>query len=111
MFKQAFLAAVLLLAPSVATTTFAAAVPAAPVPASAPATGAVASTPTPAININTADAATLARELKGIGEVKARAIVEYREAQGPFEQVEDLLEVQGIGTGLLESNRSRLSVN
>lgn len=63
------------------------------------------------VNINTADMATLARELSGIGEVKARAIVEYRDAQGPFDQVDDLLEVQGIGTGLLERNRQRIRVN
>ncbi len=113
MLKQVFLAAALLLSPYAITTALAAepaAAPAAVKPAAVQAVGAGASA-VAAININTADAATLARELKGIGEVKARAIVEYREAQGPFDKVDDLLEVQGIGAKLLESNRARLSVN
>ncbi len=36
------------------------------------------------VNLNTADAATLARELDGIGPAKAQAIVEYRQKNGPF---------------------------
>ena len=63
------------------------------------------------INLNTADAATLKRELNGIGEVKARAIVEYREANGPFAAVEELLEVKGIGEATLAKNRDKLSVD
>lgn len=63
------------------------------------------------VNLNTADAATLARELDGIGEAKARAIVEYRQKNGPFRRVEDLALVQGIGTRTLEMNRSRLRVD
>lgn len=63
------------------------------------------------VNLNTADAATLARELDGIGEAKARAIVEYRQKNGPFRRVEDLSLVQGIGTRTLEINRSRLRVD
>lgn len=63
------------------------------------------------ININTADAATLDRELNGVGAVKARAIVEYRDANGPFASVDELLEVKGIGAATLEKNRDKLSVN
>lgn len=63
------------------------------------------------VNLNSADAATLQRELDGIGEVKARAIVEYREANGPFAAVEELLEVKGIGEATLAKNRDRLSVD
>ncbi|MBS7663016.1 helix-hairpin-helix domain-containing protein [Pseudomonas lalucatii] len=63
------------------------------------------------INLNTADATTLQRELSGIGEVKARAIVEYREANGPFASVDELLEVKGIGEATLAKNRDKLSVN
>ncbi len=48
------------------------------------------------LDINTADAAALER-LPGIGPVKAAAIVEYREAHGPFRNVEDLAAVRGIG--------------
>jgi competence protein ComEA len=63
------------------------------------------------VNLNTADATTLAQGLLGIGEVKAQAIVAYREASGPFASVDELLEVKGIGTATLEKNRDRLSIN
>ena len=63
------------------------------------------------VNLNAADAVTLARELDGIGESKARAIVEYRQKNGPFRRVEDLALAQGIGTRTLEMNRSRLRVD
>jgi len=63
------------------------------------------------VNLNTADAATLEQELIGIGEVKAEAIIEYRDANGPFTSVDDLLEVKGIGEATLEKNRDKLSVN
>ena len=67
--------------------------------------------PATRVNLNTADAETLARELNGIGPAKARAIVEYRDAKGPFTSVDELLEVKGIGATTLEKNRERLSVN
>ena len=60
------------------------------------------------VNVNTADAETIARELKGVGPAKARAIVSYREEHGPFEEVEDLLKVQGIGKKVLEDNRDNI---
>ena len=63
------------------------------------------------IDLNSADAETLARELNGIGEAKARAIVEYRQANGAFTSVDELLEVKGIGAATLEKNRERLTVN
>lgn len=63
------------------------------------------------VNINTADAETLTRELKGIGAAKAKAIIEYREAHGPFSSVDELLEVKGIGTSILDKNRAILSLN
>ncbi|MNJ56239.1 ComE operon protein 1 [compost metagenome] len=62
------------------------------------------------INLNTADAATLERELKGIGAGKAQAIVAYREANGPFASVDELLEVKGIGAATLEKNLDKLSL-
>ncbi len=64
-----------------------------------------------AIDLNTADAETLTRELKGIGSTKAKAIVDYREAHGPFSSVDDLLEVKGVGAATLEKNRTKLTVH
>ena len=48
------------------------------------------------LNLNTATAAQL-QLLPGIGEVKAEAIVAYRERHGEFTSIEQLLEVEGIG--------------
>lgn len=62
------------------------------------------------VNLNTADAQTLTRELKGIGASKARAIVAYREEHGPFSSLDELLEVKGIGVSTLEQNRGKLSL-
>ncbi|MDB6443485.1 MULTISPECIES: helix-hairpin-helix domain-containing protein [Pseudomonas] len=63
------------------------------------------------VNLNEADAATLQRELAGIGEAKAKAIVAYRETNGAFSSVEELLEVKGIGKAILDRNREKLDVN
>lgn len=63
------------------------------------------------VDINTADAATLAKELKGIGPSRAEAIVAWREANGPFKSPEDIVLVQGIGERVLEDNRAVLSVS
>jgi competence protein ComEA len=63
------------------------------------------------IDLNAADAALLQRELSGVGAVKADAIVKYRESNGPFASVDELLEVKGIGKAILESNREKLKVN
>ena len=57
------------------------------------------------VNINTADAATLASALKGVGEARAREIVRYRDTYGPFATVDELLEVKGVGQSTLEMNR------
>lgn len=62
-----------------------------------------------AININTADVATLA-SLNGIGESKAEAIVAYRDANGPFKAAADLANVKGIGERTIEKNAKRLTV-
>lgn len=58
------------------------------------------------VNVNTADAETISAELKGVGLAKARAIVEYREKYGPFESVDDLTLVSGIGKRTIEQNRA-----
>lgn len=77
----------------------------------APVVGTVAVASIGKVNLNTADAATLQRELLGIGQVKADAIVAYREAHGDFASVDELLEVKGIGEATLEKNRDKLSIN
>lgn len=56
------------------------------------------------IDVNTADAATLQR-LPGVGPVLARRIVAYREANGPFGDAEELVEVSGIGEATLRKMR------
>lgn len=62
------------------------------------------------IDINTATAEELAATLDGVGPAKAAAIVEYRNAQGPFQSVDDLAKVKGIGDKTLEQNRSKITV-
>ncbi len=63
------------------------------------------------VNLNSADAATLAKELDGIGPAKAQAIVEFRQKNGPFRNPEDLLKVDGIGERVLEQNRGNIRLN
>ena len=63
------------------------------------------------VNINEADAQTIALHLKGIGLKKAEAIVAYREQYGEFVAVEELVEVKGIGNATVERNRDRISVD
>ncbi|MBI6908511.1 ComEA family DNA-binding protein [Pseudomonas palleroniana] len=62
------------------------------------------------VNLNTADAETLRNDLFGIGTAKAKAIIAYRETNGPFTTIDELLEVKGIGKALLEKNRERLVI-
>jgi len=63
------------------------------------------------VNINEASAVTIAENLSGIGEAKARAIVAYRNSNGRFTSVEDLTKVKGIGPKLLEKNRTLISLS
>jgi competence protein ComEA len=63
------------------------------------------------VNVNTADAATLAAELKGVGISRARAIVDYRQSVGPYQSPEDLLEVSGVGPKVLELNEGNIRVS
>ena len=62
------------------------------------------------VDINSADADTLARELHGVGPSKAAAIVEYREQHGPFSSIDALGAISGIGPRTLELNRDRISI-
>jgi competence protein ComEA len=60
------------------------------------------------VDINTADAATIARELNGVGESRAKAIVEYREKNGRFASPDDVMKVSGIGPQVLKLNRENI---
>ncbi len=62
------------------------------------------------VDLNSADAATLAKELDGIGMARAQAIVEYREKNGRFRSVDEVLNVKGIGPQVLEKNRTNMQI-
>ncbi|MFC3491015.1 helix-hairpin-helix domain-containing protein [Glycomyces rhizosphaerae] len=61
------------------------------------------------VNINVAGAAEL-DALKGIGPVLAERIIEYREANGSFQSLDELSEVSGIGSALLEQLREQVTL-
>ena len=62
------------------------------------------------IDINVADEATL-MSVKGIGEKRAAAIVAYRDKNGSFKSIDELIQVQGISESLVEKSRSSLKVS
>ena len=62
------------------------------------------------VNINTADAVELNQVLINVGPSKAQAIVEYRQANGPFKSAEELALVKGIGLKTVERNRDLIEV-
>jgi competence protein ComEA len=62
------------------------------------------------IDINRADVQALQQGLTMVGARKAAAIVEHRRRHGPFKRVEDLTQVKGIGTVIVERNRQRITV-
>jgi competence protein ComEA len=61
------------------------------------------------VNVNTATAEELVR-LPGIGDAKARAILDYRKEKGAFKSLEQLREVKGIGDAALERLRPHLAI-
>lgn len=63
------------------------------------------------VNINAADAATIATELKGIGLKRAQAIVEYRTKHGPFKSADELSLVKGIGHKAIDRNRNDIRLD
>jgi competence protein ComEA len=62
------------------------------------------------VNINRADAQTLAQSLKGVGMSRAQEIVRHRETFGPFASIDELMEVKGVGQSTLDKNRSVLTL-
>jgi len=78
-------------------------------PTSAPGTPSPAPAVGGLINLNTATQAEL-ESLPGIGPVIARRIVEYREANGPYQSIDDLLNVEGVGASLLNKIRDLVEV-
>jgi len=60
------------------------------------------------VDVNTATAEQLAEALNGVGESKAQAIVAYREANGPFTHIDELINVRGIGMATVDKNRELL---
>ena len=61
------------------------------------------------ININTASLEELQR-VSGIGESKAKAIIEYRNEFGQFKKIEDIMEVSGIGEALYEKIKDSITI-
>ena len=75
-----------------------------------PALGAAGDEKAPRVNLNTATIDDLTT-LPGIGPSYAKRIVDFREKNGPFKRVEDLLNVQGIGEKTLEKIRDRITLS
>ena len=62
------------------------------------------------VNINTADSVSLAEGLRGVGPRLAESIIAYREANGRYWAVEDLVQVKGIGARVVDDNRDIVEV-
>lgn len=62
------------------------------------------------VNINTASADQISTSLSGIGTSKARAIVHFRDRNGPFKKSEDVIQVKGIGNSIYDKNKMDILV-
>ena len=62
------------------------------------------------VNINSADAETIADGLKGVGLSRAKEIIRYRESFGPFASVDELAEVKGVGLSTIDKNRAVITL-
>ncbi len=88
---------------------FAADSPAKPATVLAPTASKTAPAAHDIVNINTADANTLA-QLKGVGAKKAEAIIAFRKANGAFKSIDQFADVKGIGEKTLEANRKNIRI-
>jgi len=68
----------------------------------------LAAADTAPVNINTATAEQISTALNGVGPSKAQAIVDYRELHGAFADIDELVNVRGIGLATVERNRDRI---
>jgi len=71
----------------------------------------VASWAADVLNINTASAEQIASALKGVGMSKAEAIVDYRDANGPFQHIDELVNVKGIGVRTVDLNKGTIRLD
>ena len=62
------------------------------------------------INLNSANVEILDEQLKFVGEKLAMRIVEYREANGGFKNIEELTNVKGVGRKVIDSNRDNIEL-
>ncbi len=62
------------------------------------------------VNINNADVPTLSQALKGIGEKKAQAIIDYRNQNGAFTSIDELAKVKGINAKTIDKNRADINL-
>ena len=69
-----------------------------------------AQSPAEKININTANAEQIATTMTGIGDNKAKAIVEYRKSHGKFKSLDDLENVDGVGLKTVEKNKDKITL-
>lgn len=60
------------------------------------------------LNVNTASAEQISTSMSGIGDSKAKAIVEYRKTHGKFKSIHDLENVDGIGSKTVEKNKANI---
>lgn len=87
------------------------AVPVKPTPAAAEQTVKAVAPAGAQVNINKADAVTIADGLNGVGARKAEAIVAWRTANGPFTSLDQLQEVKGIGPAIVAKNKDLITLN
>lgn len=62
----------------------------------------------PKVNLNTADVKTIVKTIRGIGQRRAQAIVNYRTENGSFNTLDDLAKVRGISKRFVQKNQALL---